>query len=212
MSRFQPTLPLRGATRSSARERERKSFQPTLPLRGATANQLALAREGEISTHAPLAGSDASCSPMASIIGYFNPRSPCGERRHRVDTRLRPFWISTHAPLAGSDRSPSRMTAPMWAFQPTLPLRGATAIYSSPACVTVNISDIAQKQKSPSQATSGKTARQPVRTSQRIHESLPFAPPMMGASTPQPPTTQRTGLFGCQSTKKPSASYPGLAP
>ena len=163
-------------------------FQPTLPLRGATSRTR---RRGSYTN--------------------FNPRSPCGERLDRkVAPALRDAFQPT-LPLRGATNS-SGTIARVSVFQPTLPLRGATAIYSSSACVTVNISDIAQKQKSPSQATSGKTARQPVRTSRGIHESLPFAPPMAGASTPQPPTTQRTGLFGYQSTKKPSASYPGLAP
>ena len=37
--------------------------------------------EYNISTHAPRAGSDAACCVARSINPYFNPRSPCGERR-----------------------------------------------------------------------------------------------------------------------------------
>ena len=56
-----------------------------------------------ISTHAPLAGSDSRPSSCRTEGPYFNPRSPCGERR-KGNSRLGLFHdISTHAPLAGSD-------------------------------------------------------------------------------------------------------------
>ena len=57
-TRFQPTLPLRGATQSQTHDSSHVRFQPTLPLRGAT-------------THP-----SGSLFPMSG----FNPRSPCGER------------------------------------------------------------------------------------------------------------------------------------
>ena len=94
-------------------------------MRGATA---AAARELHpliISIHAPLAGSDSRHAVHVTMLLYFNPRSPCGERpstmaasqscrnfnprspcgerRHlpyRADLDHR---ISIHAPLAGSD-------------------------------------------------------------------------------------------------------------
>ena len=56
---FQPTLPARGATRLSTRLCRMRTFQPTLPARGATR----------------IFVSNSHC------IGYFNPRSPHGERR-----------------------------------------------------------------------------------------------------------------------------------
>ena len=84
---------------------------------------------------------------------YFNPRSPCGERRH---LRIWFGWlefISIHAPRVGSDlplpcpwrspphfnpRSPCGERRPICAgstsatrFQSTLPVWGATAIYST---------------------------------------------------------------------------------
>ena len=58
-SKFQPTLPLRGATLYNYKQSLGGArFQPTLPLRGATAPRLDMARRGQVSTHAPLAGSD----------------------------------------------------------------------------------------------------------------------------------------------------------
>ena len=38
-----------------------------------------------------------------SILGYFNPRSPCGERLSFSGNSLYTCPISTHAPRAGSD-------------------------------------------------------------------------------------------------------------
>ena len=56
---FQPTLPLRGATFNSAINASGEDrFQPTLPLRGATYHPAVRLVVGDVSTHAPLAGSD----------------------------------------------------------------------------------------------------------------------------------------------------------
>ena len=60
-----------------------------------------------ISIHAPRAGSDPTSKKSLGVILYFNPRSPCGERRRA--TR----W----------QRSTAR-------FQSTLPVRGATRIWT----------------------------------------------------------------------------------
>ena len=123
---FQPTPPLRGATRHTLNfSTSSSSFQPTLPLRGATLVHSVVVVVRHVSTHAPLAGSDCSgfCCSCASMS--FNPRSPCGERRHgdgtgnrqqgfqptlplrgatlRLAREVEPCDVSTHAPLAGSD-------------------------------------------------------------------------------------------------------------
>ena len=102
-------------------------FQPTLPARGATAFKF----------------------PAANRYGYFNPRSPHGERRSSF--KCFPISsISTHAPRTGSDKSArasrSRLCnfnprsphgerlsaryqrAIIRRFQPTLPARGATRL------------------------------------------------------------------------------------
>ena len=100
---FQPTLPLRGATSNSSAGPMRHLFQPTLPLRGATTPRARYRWGSSVSTHAPLAGSDAvyqysiifdgqfqptlplrgataGCERTDSPGHCFNPRSPCGER------------------------------------------------------------------------------------------------------------------------------------
>ena len=103
-----------------------------------------------ISIHAPRAGSDISRKFVFIFRQYFNPRSPCGERRQRpVVGRVAPT-ISIHAPRAGSDlmgvysyigltisihapRAGSDGLRQLGAqagdqFQSTLPVRGATKI------------------------------------------------------------------------------------
>ena len=57
-----------------------------------------------ISIHAPRAGSDAIYLPCKPCATYFNPRSPCGERRRK-----------------------SRTFGDVIPFQSTLPVRGATS-------------------------------------------------------------------------------------
>ena len=84
-------------------------FQSTLPLRGATYRRLCSAIRPAISIHAPLAGSDYVAPFLGSVYRYFNPRSPCGERRPRHD-----------------------YTAAIVQFQSTLPLRGATPVDGLP--------------------------------------------------------------------------------
>ena len=60
-ARFQPTLPLRGATGAGDGVADAlDQFQPTLPLRGATREDHARHLHAAVSTHAPLAGSDAT--------------------------------------------------------------------------------------------------------------------------------------------------------
>ena len=55
---FQPTRPLRGATFRARMVRPGSPFQPTRPLRGATVGVVGVHRSVSISTHAPLAGRD----------------------------------------------------------------------------------------------------------------------------------------------------------
>ena len=123
---FQPTLPARGATSWKFVKGNCSQFQPTLLARGATGTRCPPLTGDHISTHAPRTGSDCalvgrhlpcvcisthaprtgsdSLAIFSSILtGYFNPRSPHGERRQCRHKQI---------------QSPS--------FQPTLPARGAT--------------------------------------------------------------------------------------
>ena len=78
-------------------------FQPTLPLRGATPWRWHRKSSARVSTHAPLAGSDASTRARSGAVRCFNPRSPCGERPQGIMQITILPSVSTHAPLAGSD-------------------------------------------------------------------------------------------------------------
>ena len=57
-SRFQPTLPARGATHRYVMVSQGVEFQPTLPARGATSRDGSPVLTKGISTHAPRTGSD----------------------------------------------------------------------------------------------------------------------------------------------------------
>ena len=59
----------------------RKSFQSTLPMRGATMLMVGVHVTSMISIHTPHAGSDHVRKSKKLAIPYFNPHSPCGERR-----------------------------------------------------------------------------------------------------------------------------------
>ena len=83
-------------------------FQSTLPVWGATHPIFGEDLEVVISIHAPRVGSDAPRRWRGRFAGYFNPRSPCGER----------LCISSS-------------TQPYLSFQSTLPVWGATLGYSS---------------------------------------------------------------------------------
>ena len=79
-------------------------FQSTLPMRGATTMVMSF--------------------PLTP--GYFNPHSPCGERRRRSASGSGIFPISIHTPHAGSDNGGRWACGTAGAFQSTLPMRGAT--------------------------------------------------------------------------------------
>ena len=104
----------------------RASFQPTLPVRGATL-------EGVdekpplpgISTHAPRAGSDSCGKRKTTWSRYFNPRSPCGERRRELGVLRRPLHFNPRSPC-GERRLHADSDGARNIFQPTLPVRGAT--------------------------------------------------------------------------------------
>ena len=79
-------------------------FQSTLPVRGATTMNSKEQAAAFISIHAPRAGSDASANPFLQVATDFNPRSPCGERQFFLKQCAKACVISIHAPRAGSDR------------------------------------------------------------------------------------------------------------
>ena len=145
---FQSTFPLRGATFPVAVWRYAADISIHVPLAGSDIVHQFGFVDRLISIHAPLAGSDPRTRPSSTRTTYFNPHSPCGERRGEGVGDGERDLISIHAPLAGSDqchkpmapclhdfnpRSPCRerlfrriRARPVCVFQSTLPLRGAT--------------------------------------------------------------------------------------
>ena len=80
------------------------TFQSTHPVRGAT---------GSAAAHMPCAYN-------------FNPRTPCGVRRHAYRPRNDDYHISIHAPRAGCDSDDHGNLTKENTFQSTHPVRGAT--------------------------------------------------------------------------------------
>ena len=104
-TKFQSTLPSRGATLAFDDATIARIFQSTLPSRGATQRQ----------RYADVQSDD------------FNPRSPRGERR--AEGEYFEYWkqFQSTLPSRGATASANQASAPS-RFQSTLPSRGATFI------------------------------------------------------------------------------------
>ena len=150
---FQPTLPLRGATRLRQLPAcgdvvsthaplagsdlgcavvycHHHRFQPTLPLRGATRLGAVGGRKVRVSTHAPLAGSDDPPELGDDPAWDVSTHAPLAGSDLPARDPARRLAVSTHAPLAGSDGAIGRQAIGYHLFQPTLPLRGATRVHT----------------------------------------------------------------------------------
>ena len=123
---FNPRAPCGARRQSPMQKSECQEFQPTRPLRGATKPAKVRHLAMNISTHAPLAGRDTDAARRCPQKGYFNPRAPCGARRFCAIAIPHDRAISTHAPLAGRDAFVPLQYPTIARFQPTRPLRGAT--------------------------------------------------------------------------------------
>ena len=150
---FQSTLPSRGATiykmrkvyissnfnpRSPRGERRKiltlmksiSEFQPALPSRGATYCYQLLLRKHQISTRAPLAGSDRRGAEN-NAGEVISTRAPLAGSDDISKLSGALDIISTRAPLAGSDSEGVISKKTIVTFQPALPSRGATEIQSA---------------------------------------------------------------------------------
>ena len=107
----------------------RAQFQSTLPMRGATIIALTSAVLAIISIHAPHAGSDIVAQLLFVPSLYFNPRSPCGERRTCPPSTCQTCRFQSTLPMRGAT-NPLIGIAARQAFQSTLPMRGATHLSS----------------------------------------------------------------------------------
>ena len=102
-SKFQSTLPARGATGERAETQMDSAISIHAPRTGSDIKEHTKQPRRQISIHAPRTGSDCWAATCRGTPAHFNPRSPHGERQRRV-----PVY-----PL-------------MFSFQSTLPARGAT--------------------------------------------------------------------------------------
>ena len=97
---------MRGATsRASGAGACCTEFQSTLPMRGATS--------------AP--------AQTSSPRTYFNPHSPCGERRSQAPARRAHREFQSTLPMRGATRPVWMYSSTISRFQSTLPMRGATS-------------------------------------------------------------------------------------
>ena len=128
-SDFNPRTPCGVRRTDSQHGGGNKIFQSTHPVRGATLIRSCTFTISSVfqSTH-PVRGATASTKSQHTALAHFNPRTPCGVRRHFFHAELLRSLISIHAPRAGCDSS-AWLIALLSAirFQSTHPVRGATA-------------------------------------------------------------------------------------
>ena len=106
--------------------RDRLRISIHTPLAGSDTGAVESIEIQGISIHTPLAGSDVQSNPSTNFPFYFNPHSPCGERRfHRAMRGETEIFPST-LPLRGATITLCRRRN-AHLFQSTLPLRGATS-------------------------------------------------------------------------------------
>ena len=82
---FNPRTPCGVRPRRSSNGCSARKFQSTHPLRGATLTRCTGVCCECISIHAPLAGCDQAFAEFGISLADFNPRTPCGVRRHRSE-------------------------------------------------------------------------------------------------------------------------------
>ena len=124
---FQSTLPGWGATTASTTAWTGTSrFQSTLPGWGATGQPHRTHRYGAISIHAPRMGSDLFVRFAQPPPGYFNPRSPDGERQVSFACPCGFARFQSTLPGWGATVVGDFARYASHAFQSTLPGWGAT--------------------------------------------------------------------------------------
>ena len=125
-SRFQPTLPARGATRGKHRHNYIRHFNLRSPHGERPRGRYNAQKPLAISTHAPHTGSDRWNGWLPSSRTYFNPRSPHGERPCvQMDSTLL-IHFNPRSPHGERQGAAAWAAHPQGKFQPTLPARGAT--------------------------------------------------------------------------------------
>ena len=102
-------------------------FQSTLPVRGATIScRVVFCDRISISIHAPRAGSDVCSLSAYIVIKVISIHAPRAGSDHQILSCCPHKNISIHAPRAGSDQLSAVCSRTKLSFQSTLPVRGAT--------------------------------------------------------------------------------------
>ena len=122
---FQSTLPLRGATAAVLIRDYNIKISIHAPLTGSDGAGGKRPYVEKISIHAPLTGSDSPVRLFSSLLIYFNPRSPYGERRSACRNSSIGDYFNPRSPY-GERRTQALACYIILVFQSTLPLRGAT--------------------------------------------------------------------------------------
>ena len=122
---FQSTHPMRGATRRAARDATRPTFQSTHPMRGATRKQVMRTRCNPFQSTHPMRGATVLLCKFLLDKQNFNPRTPCGVRRHHRREGQQRQHFNPRTPC-GVRRGRVRREPCPCGFQSTHPMRGAT--------------------------------------------------------------------------------------
>ena len=97
------------------------AFQSTLPVWGATSRKTAAEMAAEFQSTLPVWGATVGDQLKLKQEGYFNPRSPCGERHVDQCSFGFDIVISIHAPRVGSDNQSLNKRARGTDFNPRSP-------------------------------------------------------------------------------------------
>ena len=118
---FNPRAPCGARQRSRAACLQIVSISIHAPHAGRDLPSEKVKSKVRISIHAPHAGRDPRIGSQNHIPAHFNPRAPCGARRHSFKVSDKRSVISIHAPHAGRDASvDSRASVPS-DFNPRAP-------------------------------------------------------------------------------------------
>ena len=135
---FQSTLPLRGATVVIADNPHCCLISIHTPLAGSDRQPADHAVGRHISIRTPLAGSDRQCRVDGETLGISIHTPLAGSDRPLSHSSFRTRYFNPHSPC-GERRVPLTYASCICQFQSTLPLRGATRLQKQSG-MTIKIS------------------------------------------------------------------------
>ena len=128
---FQSTLPVWGATAETGETQAEMEISIHAPRVGSDGAQFVSLHGVRISIHAPRVGSDAGFSAASAGLLYFNPRSPCGERRPRHCQHRKGVRHFNPRSPCGERRSYSRRAFSSSHFNPRSPCGERRLVYAA---------------------------------------------------------------------------------